>query len=113
MEKFLFHEIPTVMSERDFSALLEKFKDPTAPRYYIRAKQLIMRGLLTSGCDAKQCIDPRKELVAGALKLGGRNSVSRIFIVTGNNQAELVWEGPSKEFRKHYQMLRDLHCGYV
>ncbi len=100
---------PKIVSEGEFNAKIDSFRDVTAVRYYKRAKTLIIRGFLLNGRDAKPIPDTvSEEIIAGS----ARNE-ARVFLVRGNREAQLLWKGPKAEYGENYRRIRDRLCGPV
>ena len=101
--------LPIIVSEAEFNSKIASFKDGTAPRYYERAKCLIIRGFLLHGQDAKPIPDTdADEIVAGTAE-----NEARIFLLRANKEAIVLWKGPKSEYRVNYRRIRDKHCGPV
>ncbi|UIJ38400.1 hypothetical protein LWC08_02205 [Desulfobaculum bizertense] len=109
---FLFSEMNKLMSELQFEKLIAgKSKNTTIP-YYRRAKELICRGLLSRGADAKK-VDGEKEIIGGTYSFSRGGTEGRIFLVERNIQATLLWSGPVALYRQHWMALRDELVGPV
>lgn len=76
-----------------------------------RAKNLIVRGLLTRGTDGRS-INRERDIIGGIYNDKGY-SEGRIFIIENSEKATLVWKGNSGDFRKKYMKIRDELCGQV
>ena len=100
-----------VMSDQDFERLLIGKSDNTTIPYMRKAKELIIRGLLTRGTDRK-AINGRTEIIGGILSTNWLNE-GRIYLVEGGEKATLAWKGDSKDFRSNYMRIRDELVGPV
>lgn len=100
-------DLPDLLTDKQFNNKIETFKDQTAVRYYKRAKNLILKGVLTSGQDAIKVPESVDEEVVG----GSVGFEARIFLLKNNRKATLLWKGPVSDYRNSYRKLRDKVVG--
>ncbi|QJT08601.1 hypothetical protein [Oceanidesulfovibrio marinus] len=100
------------MDEKEFEQLLDGKSENTTIPEYRNAKQLIIRGLLSTGRD-HTIINGTQELIGGSLWRDGQYHEHRIFILEGGNAAYLIWKGPFKEFSQNWRKCRDKWAGPV
>ena len=99
------------MDENSCQTLLPRKCSNTTDPYMQRAKELIIRGLLTRGTDAR-LVNDNQELIGGSYRTTSGISQGRVFLVK-EKMATLLWVGPSKEFRTPWMKIRDERAGNV
>jgi hypothetical protein len=109
LDTFFLSELQIEMSDDKFEELVSQKSDTTKP-YYQRAKELIIRGLITSGKDSK-LINSDKTLIGGGYKIDQKNSESRIFIVEKKGKVTLLWKGASSEYSFQWKAFRNKLAG--
>jgi hypothetical protein len=97
-------DLPDVMDEYQFKELLAK-KSSVTRLYYNRAKNLILKGLLTSARDTRK-ISGNKMLLGGSYNIDCKSSESRIFLLD-NGMIKLLWLGNSHDYSHAWQYTRD------
>jgi hypothetical protein len=100
-----------VMNDKSFQAMLVGKSSNTTVPYMRRAKELIIRGLLARGTDARR-LNGDAELIGGTYRTTCGVVQGRVFLVRGQI-ATLLWVGPNGDFRDAWMRIRDEHVGRV
>jgi len=101
-----------VMTDEQFESLLAGKSQNTTIPYMRRAKELIIRRLLSIGTDRKG-INERKVIIGGTYASPSESVEGRIFLVEEEDKVTLLWRGPAREFRPNYMRIRDELAGKV
>jgi hypothetical protein len=110
-DTLLLSQLSTVITEQEFEQLLNGKSQNTTVPYMRRARDLIIKGLLTKGTDAKT-LSPTQKLIGGTYRSGSL-SLGRLFLVEDGEKVTLLWQGPATQFRRNYMRIRDEICGPV
>jgi RecB family endonuclease NucS len=104
--------IEPIMTDQIFEEMLVGKSQNTTIYYMRKAKSLIIRGLLTRGCNRK-AVSEQKEIIQGIYKTSQGVNLGRVFLLEGENKVTLLWQGPATQYGPNYRRIRDELTGKV
>ena len=100
--------MPDTLDEEEYEMLVEG-KSKVTRSNYGRAKEFIMKGLLTTYADRKA--SGESMIVGGSYKTSEGTTESRIFSVQGNDKTQLLWSGTVDRYREAWTRIRNEKFG--